>query len=252
MPTTSVIAIDTDRPRGLRTAAERLVSLDRITKVYRRGAIQRTALADVTLEIHRGEFLSSAGPSGAGKSTLLSLLGLIDTPTSGRYTLLGTSVDGLQPIERARLRSRTIGFVFQGCTLLDDLTAVQNVEVPLVYAGVPVAERKRRSIAALERVGAADCVFRHPAELSGGQQQLVTIARALVTEPALVLADEPTGSLDSRSGDAVMDLLLDLHGSGTTVVLVTHDRRYAALATRTLHLFDGRLADAAIAALAAL
>ena len=195
------------------------------------------------LEINRGEYVSIAGPSGCGKSTLLSILGLLDAPTSGQYSLAGESIESLGPAERARIRNREIGFIFQAFNLIGDLNVYENVELPLTYRRIPAADRKRRVEAALERVGMAHRMRHYPAQLSGGQQQRVAVARALAGEPAILLADEPTGNLDSKNGDAVMDLLRDLHSSGATICMVTHDPRFTRYADRTIHLFDGRVVE---------
>ena len=203
------------------------------------GKIQ--ALWHVDLEINQGEFVAIAGPSGCGKSTLLSILGLLDTPTEGKYWLSGHAVESLDRAERARVRNREIGFVFQSFNLIGDLTVFENVELPLTYRGMRAAERKQRVVAALEKVGMAHRVKHLPSQLSGGQQQRVAVARALVGEPSILLADEPTGNLDSKNSEAVMELLHELHQKGATICMVTHDPRFAQSAERTIHLFDGRV-----------
>jgi putative ABC transport system ATP-binding protein len=219
-----------------------LISLDRVSRVYRMGPVDVPALADVSLQIHSGEFVAIVGPSGSGKSTMMNILGCLDRPTHGAYALAGAPVADLDDDALARLRSRTIGFVFQSYNLLPRTSALENVATPLLYQGVRRAERLRRARATLERLGLDDRVDHEPTELSGGQQQRVAIARALVTEPALILADEPTGNLDSRAGAEVTALLRELHGAGRTVVLITHDIDVAATADRQIRLLDGRLA----------
>jgi len=203
--------------------------------------LETHALADVDLDIGRGEFVAIAGPSGCGKSTLLAILGLLDSPSSGSYVLNGRSVDGLKPAERARIRNREIGFIFQAFNLIGDLTVYENVELPLTYRRLPSDERKRRVHEALDRVGMSHRMKHYPSQLSGGQQQRVAVARALGGDPAILLADEPTGNLDSVNAEAVMDLLRELHKGGATLCIVTHDPRYATYAGRSIHLFDGRL-----------
>ena len=195
------------------------------------------------LDIAKGEYVSIAGPSGCGKSTLLSILGLLDSPSDGEYWLNGQAVADLPASERARVRNREIGFIFQSFNLIGDLTVFENVELPLTYRGMPATERRERVLQALERVGMAHRAKHLPSQLSGGQQQRVAVARAVAGEPAILLADEPTGNLDSNSGEAVMDLLHELHGTGATICMVTHDPRYARHAQRTIHLFDGRVVE---------
>jgi putative ABC transport system ATP-binding protein len=195
----------------------------------------------VDLEIAQGEYVAIAGPSGCGKTTLLSILGLLDTPSSGEYELVGRPVASLSPAERARARNRRIGFVFQAFNLIGELTVAENVELPLVYGGYGADERKRRVKEALERVGMSHRIKHYPTQLSGGQQQRVAVARAIAGEPAILLADEPTGNLDSENGRQVMDLLAELHRAGSTICMVTHDPRYAEDARRAVHLFDGRM-----------
>jgi len=225
-----------------------IIRLEQITKVFYAEDVETHALAEVDLEIRAGDYVAVAGPSGCGKSTLLSLLGLLDTPTAGRYWLNGQPVEGLSFKERARLRNRAIGFIFQSFNLIGDLTVAENVELPLTYRGVPRAERHERVHAALERVEMGTRAKHLPGQLSGGQQQRVAVARAVVGEPTIVLADEPTGNLDSKNGALVMDLLQGLHATGSTICMVTHDPRYAHRATHTLHLFDGRVVSEADAA----
>jgi ABC-type lipoprotein export system ATPase subunit len=219
-----------------------LIALERVSRVYRMGEVEVPALDDVSLDIGTGEFVAIVGPSGSGKSTMMNILGCLDRPTHGAYHLAGSAVAELDDDALARLRSRTIGFVFQSYNLLPRTSALDNVATPLLYQGVGRAERARRARAALERLGLGDRVSHEPSELSGGQQQRVAIARALVTEPALVLADEPTGNLDSHAGAEVMAVLRDLHDQGRTVVLITHDTDVAASADRQIHLHDGRVA----------
>jgi putative ABC transport system ATP-binding protein len=225
------------------TPAPTLIKLHGITKVFATEDVETHALADVTAEILRGDFVSIAGPSGCGKSTLLSILGLLDSPTKGSYELNGRPVAGLSAKERARVRNLEIGFIFQSFNLIGDLTVFQNVELPLTYRGTAAPERRKRVVDALERVGMAHRAKHLPNQLSGGQQQRVAVARAVAGEPAILLADEPTGNLDSKSGESVMDLLHELHRNGATICMVTHDPRYARLAGRTIHLFDGRIVD---------
>ena len=220
-----------------------LISLDGVTKIFYTDEVETHALAGIHLEIQRGEYISIAGPSGCGKSTLLSILGLLDTPTEGSYVLNGRSVADLPLAERARVRNREIGFIFQSFNLIGDLTVYENVELPLTYRGMGSAERKERVIAALERVEMAHRAKHLPSQLSGGQQQRVAVARAVAGSPSILLADEPTGNLDSKNGEAVMSLLKELHGEGATICMVTHDPRYALHAERAVHLFDGRVVD---------
>ena len=201
------------------------------------------ALSGIHLEISKGEYLSIAGPSGCGKSTLLSILGLLDSPTDGKYTLNGTEVEDLSLSQRTRIRNREIGFIFQAFNLIGDLNVYENVELPLTYRGMPSLERKQRVHEALERVGMSHRMKHYPSQLSGGQQQRVAVARALAGKPSILLADEPTGNLDSKNGEAVMDLLRELHREGATICMVTHDPRYAEFADRTIHLFDGQIVE---------
>jgi putative ABC transport system ATP-binding protein len=218
-----------------------LLKLDGVTKVFYTDEVETHALSGVHMDIEKGEYVSIAGPSGCGKSTLLSILGLLDTPSEGQYLLNGRPVSALAASERARVRNREIGFIFQSFNLIGDLTVFENVELPLTYRGMKSAERRQRVEAALERVGMGHRARHLPSQLSGGQQQRVAVARAVGGEPLILLADEPTGNLDSRSGEAVMDLLRELHLGGATICMVTHDPRYARHADRGVHLFDGRV-----------
>jgi putative ABC transport system ATP-binding protein len=220
-----------------------VIKLERVTKVFSTDEVETHALSDVEIEIARGEYVSIAGPSGCGKSTLLSILGLLDTPTNGSYALNGQQVTELKPRDRARVRNREIGFIFQSFNLIGDLTVFENVELPLTYRGMSAAERRLRVAEALDRVGMGHRAKHLPSQLSGGQQQRVAVARAVAGEPVMLLADEPTGNLDSRSGESVMELLQELHDSGATICMVTHDARYARNAQRHIHLFDGRIVD---------
>ena len=220
-----------------------LIRLSGVSKVFETDEIETHALADVDLEIHEGEFLAIAGPSGCGKTTLLSILGLLDSPTAGEYVLGERDVGRLSRAERARVRRERIGFVFQSFNLIGDLSVYQNVELPLTYRGLPAAERRRRVEQALERVAMAHRARHYPNQLSGGQQQRVAVARAVAGDPMILLADEPTGNLDSSNGGQVMELLQELHKGGATLCMVTHDPRYADCAERTVHLFDGRIAN---------
>ena len=224
-------------------AKRSLIHLEGIKKVFTTDEVETHALADIHLEILEGEFISIGGPSGCGKSTLLSILGLLDTPTQGQYTLNGKSVAGLSLSERARIRNHEIGFIFQSFNLIGDLTVYENVELPLVYRGLPLGERRTRVLEALEEVGMSHRAKHLPSQLSGGQQQRVAVARAVGGRPSILLADEPTGNLDSTNGDAVMDLLKELHRRGSTICMVTHDPRFAQHADRTVHLFDGRIVE---------
>jgi len=223
------------------------VTLRGVTKVFPAvpGGQPVHALGPIDLAIDKGEFFAIVGPSGCGKSTLLSILGLLDSPTNGQYLLNNRPVATLSASERARVRNREIGFIFQSFNLIGDLTVFENVELPLTYRGMKSSERKQRAEAALERVGMAHRAKHLPSQLSGGQQQRVAVARAVAGEPLILLADEPTGNLDSKSGEAVMDLLKELHTSGATICMVTHDPRYARHAERGIHLFDGRIVDEA-------
>jgi putative ABC transport system ATP-binding protein len=220
-----------------------LIQLESVKKVFYTDEVETLALDNINIEILRGEYVSIAGPSGSGKSTLLSLIGLLDTPTDGRYVLNDRPVTNLSLNERARVRNREVGFVFQSFNLIGDLTVYENIELPLTYRGMPAAERRKRVTAALERVGMAHRAKHLPSQLSGGQQQRVAVARAVCGEPSILLADEPTGNLDSKNGEAVMDLMRELHRGGATICMVTHDPRYAAHADRSVHLFDGRVVE---------
>ena len=220
-----------------------LIQLDGVTKVFLTDEVETHALAGIHLNIRKGEYVAIAGPSGCGKSTLLAILGLLDTPSNGTYVLNGKNVENLKLSERARIRNREIGFIFQAFILIGDLNVYENVELPLTYRGMSAAERKKRVHESLERVGMSHRVKHYPSQLSGGQQQRVAVARALSGDPSILLADEPTGNLDSANGEAVMDLLKDLHKNGATICMVTHDPRYAAYADRAIHLFDGRVVE---------
>jgi putative ABC transport system ATP-binding protein len=224
-------------------SGQTLIHLDAVTKVFFTDEVETHALSGIYLEIQRGSYLSISGPSGCGKSTLLSILGLLDSPTDGKYTLNSAAVEDLSISARTRIRNREIGFVFQAFNLIGDLTVYENVELPLTYRGMPTSERKTRVQEALEKVGMSHRMKHYPAQLSGGQQQRVAVARALVGKPSILLADEPTGNLDSKNGEAVMDLLRNLHHEGATICMVTHDPRYAEFAERTVHLFDGQIVD---------
>ena len=228
--------------------AKPMIRLEGVTKVFYTDEVETHALAGVHLEIRSGEYVSIAGPSGCGKSTLLSILGLLDSPTEGTYTLDVRPVQGLSLAERARIRNRQVGFIFQSFNLIGDLTVFENVELPLTYRGMRATERRERVEWALEKVGMAHRARHLPSQLSGGQQQRVAVARALVGKPLILLADEPTGNLDSRNGEAVMDLLSELHGGGATICMVTHDPRFARHADRTIHLFDGRVVEETVEA----
>ena len=227
-----------------------LIRLAGVKKVFLTDEVETHALADIDLEIGKGDYVAIAGPSGCGKSTLMSILGLLDTPTQGTYTLKGRPVDSLSLTERARIRNREIGFVFQAFNLIGDLSVYENVELPLTYRGTGAGQRRERVLRALERVSMAHRAKHYPAQLSGGQQQRVAVARALVGDPAIMLADEPTGNLDSKNGEAVMELLAELNRGGATICVVTHDPRYARQAERTVNLFDGRIVEESGAATA--
>ena len=218
-----------------------LIKMESVKKVFYTDEVETHALSEIHLEIERGQYISISGPSGCGKSTLLSILGLLDSPTEGNYTLNGKEVAKLTAAERTRIRNREIGFIFQAFNLIGDLTVYENVELPLTYRGTGAAERKQMVEKALQRVGMAHRMRHYPSQLSGGQQQRVAVARALVGEPSILMADEPTGNLDSKNGEAVMELLRDLHRNGATICMVTHDERYASFAERTIHLFDGQI-----------
>jgi len=222
-----------------------MIKLQDVSKVFYTDEVETHALEQINLEISEGEFISIGGPSGCGKSTLLSILGLLDAPTGGSYTLDDQPVATLTAAQRARIRNRNVGFIFQAFNLIADLTVYENVELPLTYRSMPPSERHDRVHRALERVGMAHRTKHYPTQLSGGQQQRVAVARALVGDPLILLADEPTGNLDSKNGDSVMDLLRELHQDGATVCMVTHDPRFTRVAQRTVHLFDGRIVDQA-------
>ncbi len=223
-----------------------LIKLEGIGKVFYTDEVETHALSGVHLDIKPGEYVSIAGPSGCGKSTLLSILGLLDSPTDGSYLLNDQPVANLNHAERARIRNREVGFIFQSFNLIGDLTVYENVELPLTYRGMSGAERKQRVNEALEKVGMAHRTKHYPSQLSGGQQQRVAVARALGGKPAILLADEPTGNLDSKNGEAVMDLMRGLHREGATICMVTHDPRFARHADRTVHLFDGRVVEESV------
>jgi putative ABC transport system ATP-binding protein len=220
-----------------------LIKMEALKKVFLTDEVETHALDDIHLEIKRGEFVSIAGPSGCGKSTLLSILGLLDSPSDGSYNLNGRPVDDLSLSERARIRNREVGFIFQSFNLIGDLTVYENVELPLTYRGMRSVERRQKVNEALERVGMSHRAKHLPSQLSGGQQQRVAVARAVAGSPLILLADEPTGNLDSKSGEAVMGLLRELHEGGATICMVTHDPRFAAHADRSIHLFDGRVVE---------
>jgi putative ABC transport system ATP-binding protein len=220
-----------------------LIHLTDVKKIFYTDEVETHALAGIHLEINKGEYVSISGPSGCGKSTLLSILGLLDSPSDGDYWLNGHAVSDLPMSERARIRNREVGFIFQSFNLIGDLTVFENVELPLTYRGIKAAERKKRVLDALEKVGMAHRAKHLPSQLSGGQQQRVAVARAVAGDPAILLADEPTGNLDSTNGEAVMDLLRELHKGGATICMVTHDPRYARHADKNIHLFDGRVVE---------
>jgi putative ABC transport system ATP-binding protein len=238
MPVTEQTQDTRQRETG---ADQALIALDGVTKVFYTDEIETHALANIHLQIRQGEYVAIAGPSGCGKTTLLSILGLLDSPTGGRYHLAGQPVENLTASQRAYIRNRQIGFIFQAFNLIGDLTVYENVELPLTYRKMPAAERKQRVQEALERVGMAHRTKHYPSQLSGGQQQRVAVARAIGGKPAILLADEPTGNLDSKNGEAVMKLLDELHRDGATICMVTHDPRYAEHSRRTVHLFDGQI-----------
>ena len=220
-----------------------MIKTEKLSKVFRAEEVETTALNEIDLDIAEGEFVSIMGPSGCGKSTLMNVLGLLDNPTSGAYHFLGSEVSKYNEQQRADFRKQNIGFVFQSFNLIDELTVYENVELPLLYLGVPSSERKERVTKMLERMGVGHRHGHYPQQLSGGQQQRVAVSRALITDPKIVLADEPTGNLDSQHGDEVMNLLKDLNANGTTIVMVTHSPAYAAYGHRTVNLFDGKIAD---------
>ena len=225
--------MNTDRPP--------VIGMDGVTKIFYTDELETYAVSGIDLTVQRGEYVCVSGPSGCGKSTLLSIAGLLDTPTKGKYHLNGQAVEDLTPSERARIRNREIGFIFQNFNLIGDLTVLENVELPLTYRGMRSSERKQRVKESLERVGVDHRMKHYPSQLSGGEQQRVAVARALAGEPAILLADEPTGNLDSENGAAVMELLSNLHQDGATIGIVTHDPRYAQYAKRQIHLFDGKI-----------
>jgi putative ABC transport system ATP-binding protein len=227
--------------------SESLIHLQGVTRVFVTDEVETHALEGIDLDIQRGEYLSISGPSGCGKSTLLAILGLLDSPSDGTYLLKGGPVQDLKMSERARIRNREIGFIFQAFNLIGDLTVYENVELPLTYRGMPGSERKKRAQEALDRVGMSHRMKHYPAQLSGGQQQRVAVARALAGDPSILLADEPTGNLDSVNGEAVMELLAELNRAGSTICVVTHDPRYAAQAGREIHLLDGRVVATQVA-----
>ena len=227
---------------------EPLIHLDSVTKVFVTDEVETHALAGIQMDIQKGEYVSISGPSGCGKSTLLAILGLLDTPSDGTYILNNRPVQGLRLAERARIRNREIGFIFQAFNLIGDLTVYENVELPLTYRGMAGDERKRKVQAALERVGMSHRMKHFPSQLSGGQQQRVAVARALAGDPSILLADEPTGNLDSANGEQVMDLLRELNRAGATICMVTHDPRYAKFADRTIHMFDGKIVEESVEA----
>jgi putative ABC transport system ATP-binding protein len=220
-----------------------LLSLKSVTKVFSTDEVETHALAGIELNVRKGEYISISGPSGCGKSTLLAILGLLDTPSDGTYVLNDTRVDQMKLSQRARVRNREIGFIFQAFNLIGDLTVYENVELPLTYRNMPATERKKLVKDALERVGMSHRIKHYPSQLSGGQQQRVAVARALGGDPSILLADEPTGNLDSVNGEAVMELLRELHRGGATICMVTHDPRYALYADRSIRLFDGRIVE---------
>jgi putative ABC transport system ATP-binding protein len=225
-----------------------IIDLSSISKVFLTDEVETHALADVHFSIAKGEYVAISGPSGCGKTTLLSILGLLDTPSGGDYLLAGQNVSRLAPVERARVRNRQIGFIFQAFNLIGDLTVFENVELPLTYREMSTAERKERVDSALKRVGMSHRSGHFPAQLSGGQQQRVAVARAVAGDPAILLADEPTGNLDSKNGEAVMELLRELNANGSTICMVTHDTRYAQHADREVQLFDGRVQQPGVVA----
>ena len=225
------------------SSTQSLLKLESVNKVFLTDEVETHALANIHLEIENGEFVSIAGPSGCGKSTLLSILGLLDSPSEGNYWLNGKSVENLTLSERARIRNREVGFIFQSFNLIGDLSVYENVELPLTYRGMPSVERKQRVNESLERVGMAHRAKHLPSQLSGGQQQRVAVARAIVGQPLILMADEPTGNLDSKNGEAVMELMRELHQGGATICMVTHDSRFSRFADRTIHLFDGTIVE---------
>ena len=248
VPAGAIGAVPLPPTLGATPAPEPIVSLDRVSRTYAMDGVHVDALKDATLAVGQGEFLAIVGPSGSGKSTMMNIIGCLDRPTAGIYRLAGTPVAELSDDGLARLRSRTIGFVFQSYNLLPRTTALDNVATPLLYQGIGRKERVGRATAALERLGLGDRLHHEPSQLSGGQQQRVAVARAIVTDPALILADEPTGNLDSASGADVLALFRELHAAGRTIVLITHDSDVAAAASRQVHIRDGRLLDSVLVA----
>src|SRR5690242_15918549 len=230
--------------------SDTVIHMEGVKKVFLTDEVETHALAGIDLEIKRGEYFSISGPSGCGKSTLLSIIGLLDSPSDGSYKLNDKPVQDLSLSERARVRNREIGFIFQAFNLIGDLTVYENVELPLTYRGMPSSERKKRVQEALDKVGMSHRMKHYPSQLSGGQQQRVAVARALCGDPLILLADEPTGNLDSGNGEQVMDLLRDLHRQGATICMVTHDPRYAKFADRTIRLFDGRIIEETVETMA--
>jgi len=220
-----------------------LIRMDGVQKIFVTEEMETHALTGIHLTIGQGEYVAISGPSGCGKSPLLSILGLLDTASAGEYSLNGQAIETFSPVERARIRNREIGFIFQSFNLIGDLTVYQNVELPLPYRGLPPGERRKRVLEALEKVEMPHRQNHYPSQLSGGQQQRVAVARAVAGDPSILLADEPTGNLDSRNGEAVMELLRGLHGDGATICIVTHDPRYALHAERTIQMFDGKIID---------
>ena len=246
--TTTALISNQPTQTPARNGSTPLISLTDVRKIFFTDEVETHAVSGVHLDIRDGEYVSIAGPSGCGKTTLLSILGLLDTPSAGSYALKGTEVANLSFAERARIRNREIGFIFQSFNLIGDLTVYENVELPLTYRGMSANERKSSVMEALERVGMAHRAKHLPSQLSGGQQQRVAVARALAGKPSILLADEPTGNLDSRNGEAVMDLLKELHTGGATICMVTHDDRFASYAERSVHLLDGRVVEDRLAA----
>jgi putative ABC transport system ATP-binding protein len=230
-------------PQNKSAAAKPLIRLEKVEKIFYTDDVETHALSEIELEIKDGEYVSIAGPSGCGKSTLLSILGLLDSPTEGTYWLNGVSMRELSLAERARIRNREVGFIFQSFNLIGDLTVYQNVELPLTYRGMPSAQRKQNVLEALEKVDMGHRANHFPSQLSGGQQQRVAVARAVAGKPSILLADEPTGNLDSANGEAVMELLRELHRGGATICMVTHDQRYARHSDSEIHLLDGRIVE---------
>ena len=242
-PHSAALAKSSSEAISMTSSNGTLIKMQGVSKVFFTDELETHALAAIDLEIKKGEYLAIAGPSGCGKSTLLAILGLLDSPTEGTYSLNGQPVSSLKLNERSRIRNREIGFIFQAFNLIGDLTVYENVELPLTYRGMASTERRQKVQSALKRVEMAHRAKHYPAQLSGGQQQRVAAARALVGDPMILLADEPTGNLDSKNGDSVMDLLRDIHQTGATICMVTHDPRYANHAERTVHLLDGKIVE---------